>query len=172
MRYTEEAIEIFGLISKMKDANEPPEYIKEQLRGVVHEIIVPMTMDDDGKPYLMQLAGEVDQIKQAIIMLADQIQTLMTDNDGTRRELTEVRREVASTTEQLSGRIENLSSNLQDEIRKGQQETSVQLRQISERLSRIETNGKRRGLFGWVRQEVKRNKKWRNKYAYSKNNNR
>lgn len=53
MRYTEEALEVFGLISKMKDVNEPPEYIRQQLRGLVTEIIVPTTEDDDGKPYLM-----------------------------------------------------------------------------------------------------------------------
>ena len=176
-RYTESALEVFGLISRMKDASEPTDYIHEQLRGVVTEIIVPMTNDDDGKPYLMQLAGEVDQLKQAIVMLAEQ-------NDGLRRELDEARREaamaakqlsgrisgvsdslrdeiqkgqqqfitahkeVSATTEQLSGRLSDVSDSLRDEIRKGQQETSAQLGEI---ISRVDTYGKqRRGLLGWL----------------------
>lgn len=94
MRYTEEAVEIFGLISKMKDANEPPESIREQLRGVVSEIIIPMTDDDEGKPYLMQLAGEIDQLKRAVVMLK-------TDNDGLRRELLEGRNQLAVSFEQV-----------------------------------------------------------------------
>lgn len=150
MRYNESALEVFGLISKMKDANEPPEYIREQLRAMVTEIVVPMTDDDGGKPYLMQLAGEVDQLKQAVVMLAEQLQALTTENDETRRQ-------IAATTEQLSGKIVEVSASLHDEIqkgqeetkqiRKGQQETSEQLNEI---LLRVETYGKRRrGLFGW-----------------------
>lgn len=86
MRYNEEALEVFGLISKMKDANEPPEYIKDQLRGMVTEIIVPMTDDDDGKPYLMHLAGEVGDLKRAVVMLAQQMEAMTTANDEARRE--------------------------------------------------------------------------------------
>lgn len=148
MRYTEEAIEVFGLISKMKDANEPPEFIKEQLRGVIREIIVPMTDDDDGKPYLMQLAGEVDQLKQAVVMLAEQIQALTTENDETKRDFAEARREAAAGTDKLYGRIEDISNSLQEEIRKGQQETREQLGEI---VSRMDTYGRRRGFFGWFR---------------------
>jgi hypothetical protein len=134
MRYNEAALEVFGLISKMKDANEPPEYIREQLRGVVTEIIVPMTDDDEGKPYLMQLAGEVDQLKQAVVMLAQQMEALTTVNDDTRRQ-------VASTTEQLSERIADVQTSLGDEIRKGQEQTRAQLGEI---LSRVDTYGKRK----------------------------
>lgn len=148
-RYTESALEVFGLISRMKDASEPTDYIHDQLRGVVREIVVPMTDNDDGKPYLMQLAGEVDLLKQAVVMLAEQIQTLTTVNDGTRQELEEVRREAATTAEQLSGRISDVSDSLRDEIQKGRQETSEQLGEI---LSRVDTYGKQpRGLFGWFR---------------------
>jgi transposase-like protein len=143
MRYTEAAIEVFGLISKMKDSNEPPEYIREQLRHMVHEIIVPMTGDDDdGKPYLMQITDEVDQLKQAVVMLAQRLETITTENDETRRQ-------IAATTEQLSGQIVNVSDILKDEIRKGQEQTSAQMREI---LSRVETYGKRkRGLFNWFK---------------------
>lgn len=150
MRYNESALEVFGLISKMKDANEPPEYIREQLRAMVTEIVVPMTDDDGGKPYLMQLAGEVDQLKQAVVMLAEQLQALTTENDETRRQ-------IAATTEQLSGKIVEVSASLHDEIQKGQEETK-QIRksqqetseQLNEILLRVETYGKRRrGLFGW-----------------------
>lgn len=148
MRYTEEAIEVFGLISKMKDANEPPEHIKDQLRGVVREIIVPMTDDGNGKPYLMQLAGEVDQLKQAVMMLAEQIQTLTTENDGARRNLAEARQEAAAATEQLARQIEDVSAGLRYEVQKSQQETREQLGEIA---SRMETYGRRRGLFGWFK---------------------
>lgn len=138
MRYMEEALEVFGLISKMKDASEPLEHIREQLHSVVTEIVVPMTDDNDGKPYLMKLAGEVDQLKSAVVMLAERIETMTTENDETRRQL-------AVTTEQLTGQIMNVSKSLQDEIRNGHQETSAQLGEI---LSRVETYGnRRRGLF-------------------------
>ncbi len=131
---------MFGLISRMKDANEHTDSIREQLRGVVREIIVPMTNDDDGKPYLMQLAGEIDQLKRAVVMLAEQ-------NDGLRRELDEARREAATGTEQLSGRISDVQNSLGDEIRKGQEQTSAQLGEI---LSRVDTYGKQpRGLLRW-----------------------
>ncbi|AOZ94857.1 hypothetical protein [Paenibacillus crassostreae] len=123
-----------------EDANEHPDSIREQLRGVVREIIVPMTNDDDGKPYLMQLAGEIDQLKRAVVMLAEQ-------NDGLRRELDEARREAATGTEQLSGRISDVQNSLGDEIRKGQEQTSAQLGEI---LSRVDTYGKQpRGLLRW-----------------------
>lgn len=62
-------------------------------------------------------------------------------------------KEVSATTEQLSERIVNVQNSLGEEIRKGQDQTSAQLGQISEQLSRVETYGKqqRRGLFGWFR---------------------
>jgi chromosome segregation ATPase len=163
MRYTEEAVEVFGLISKMKDANEPPEYIKEQLRGVVSEIVVPMADNDNGKPYLMHLAGELNQIKQAMAMLAEQIQTLATVSEETRQDLQEARWEISAAAEKLSRKIEDMSNIFfQDknrkteeqirtieqlyEIRKGQQETWEQLDEI---LSRVNRYGKqRRGLLG------------------------
>jgi predicted nucleic acid-binding Zn-ribbon protein len=143
MRYNEAALEVFGLISKMKEANEPPEYIKEQLRGVVTEIIVPMTDEDEGKPYLMQLAGEIVKLQNAVVMLAEQ-------NDGLRRELDEVRREAAAGTEQLSGRISDVSDSLGNEIRKGQEQTNEKIDQMGEQiLSRMETHRKqKRGLLG------------------------
>lgn len=144
MRYTEEAVEIFGLISKMKDANEPPEYIREQLRSMVTEIIVPMTDDDEGKPYLMQLAGEVDQLKQAVVMLAQRLEDVTTYNDEARRELAEARQETAVAAERLSGRIEDVSISIRDEIRKMQEQTNAQLGEI---LSRVETYGKRKKKF-------------------------
>lgn len=122
MRYTEEALEVFGLISKMKDANEPPEYIRQQLRGLVTEIIVPMTEDDDGKPYLMQLAEELDVIKRRMVIMKERLETLMTDNDGLRRELDEARREVASANELLTEKIVDVSSNHLGEIRISQEQ--------------------------------------------------
>lgn len=140
IRYTEEAVEVFGLIAKMKDANEPPEIIREQLRGVVTEIVVQMTDDDDGKPYLMQLASEVDQLKRAVVMLAEQIQAMTTEND-------EARRQVAAATEHLTERIAEVADDLRDDIRKGHLETQEQLGAI---LSRVDTYGKRRrGFLGW-----------------------
>lgn len=134
LRYTEEAIEVFGLISKMKDSNEPPEYIREHLRGVVTEIVVPMTDDDGGTPYLVQLASEVDQLKRAVVLLAERMEMLMTDHDGARREL-------AATTEQLNSRLAEVSNTLQEELRKGQEDTRQQLGEI---LTRVETHGKRK----------------------------
>lgn len=151
MRYMEESLEVFGLISKMKDSNEPPEYIREQLRGVVREIIVPMTDDDEGKPYLMQLAGEVEQLKHAMVMLASKIDTMTTENDGTRRAFEEMRQEAAATAKDLSGRISDVSVSIRDEVSKGQEQASLQLRQISEQLSRVEkyaTKSIWRRLFG------------------------
>lgn len=141
MRYTEEAVEVFGLISKMKDANEPPEYIREQLRSVVREIVVTMTDNDDGKPYLMQLTGEMEELKRAVVMLAERLESMTTEND-------EARREIAATTERLTGRIDDVSNDLRNEIRNNQEQTSAQLEQISATLSRVETHGQRRGLFG------------------------
>jgi len=139
-RYTESALEVFGLISRMKDASEPTDYIHEQLRGVSRELVV-MTDYDEGKPYLMQLSDELVKLQSAVVMLAEQ-------NDGLRRELDEARREAAAMTEQLFGRIGDVSNELRDEMRKEQQETNAQL---SELLSRVETHGKqRRGLFGWI----------------------
>lgn len=142
-RYTEDALEVFGLISKMKDANEPSEYISEQLRSVVREIVVTIPKsDDEGKPYLMQLSDEVDQLKQLVFMLTERIDKMTTDND-------DARREVAVMTEQLTERITDVSENL-EVIRKGQLETTAQLSEIS---SRVETYGKRKrqGLLSWFK---------------------
>ena len=46
-RYEEEAVEIFALISKMKDAGEPNELIRQMLQQNVKEISV--TTVDDGR---------------------------------------------------------------------------------------------------------------------------
>src|SRR5438046_732557 len=94
----------------------------------------------------MQLAGEVDQLKQAVVTLAEQPKTLTTENDGTRRDLNEACREAATTAEQLSGRIADVSDSLRDEKRKGQEQTSAQLGEI---LSRVDTYGKRKPGFFW-----------------------
>lgn len=138
MRYKEDALEVFGLISKMKDANEPPEYIREQLRSVVTEIIIPMTDDDDGKPYLMQLSGEVDQLKQAVVRLAEQVQALTTANDVARRE-------AVATSEQLSERISNVSNSLgalREEQDQQNSQVMAELGFIGNSLKRIETHKK------------------------------
>lgn len=137
MRYKEEALELFGLISRMKDANEPPEYIREQLRGVAREIVVT-TDDDDKQPYLLQLAGEVDEIKRALVMLAQRMEEMTTANDGARRE-------AADATEQLAQRLEDVTGSIKDELRQGQEQTAAQLGEI---LSRVETFGKRKKFLG------------------------
>lgn len=97
MRYTEEAVEVFGLISKMKDANEPPEAIREQLRGMVREIIV--TPDGGGQPYLMQLSSGLNDMESALRMMAER---LTKENDGMKmaiEELRETQRETAAAFE-------------------------------------------------------------------------
>jgi transposase-like protein len=53
-RYKSEAIEIFSLISKMKEAGEPNELIHQVLRQNVPEIAV--TVEDEQKPMLAQIA--------------------------------------------------------------------------------------------------------------------
>lgn len=70
-----------------------------------------------------------------------------------REQFVTAHKEVSTTTEQLSERIVNVQNSLGEEIRKGQDQTSAQLGQISEQLSRVETYGKqqRRGLFRWFR---------------------
>lgn len=140
MRYTEEALEVFALISRMKDVNEPPEMIRTQLLENFRVITIQPAAEDEetGKqPYLVQLAGDVDDLKRAVVMLSEQIQALTTENDG-------VRREVTATAEKLSGRIADVSDSLRDEMRKGQQETNAQLGEI---LSRVDTYGKRKWFW-------------------------
>lgn len=147
MRYNEAALEVFGLISKMKDANEPVEYIKEQLRGMVTEIIVPMTDDDEGKPYLMQLTEELELIKRGMVVMMEQVKILKTENDGLRRELAEARWEASTSTNQLAEQLINVSQQmttendgLRRELLEGQREIAVtvaedRIRRVDERLT-------------------------------------
>ncbi|REE54711.1 MerR-like DNA binding protein [Paenibacillus taihuensis] len=131
MRYNEAALEVFGLISKMKDANEPPEYIKEQLRGVVTEIIVPMTDDDEGKPYLMQLAGEVVQLKEALGMMYQQLQQQSLQIEALTTENAELRLDLAKD------RQEAISSNheLRREVLEARYEASAATNQLSQQMT-------------------------------------
>lgn len=128
LRYTEQALEVFGLIAKMKDASEPHEYICDQLREVLHNVPVEVKTKDDGMPYLMQLSSEVDSLKRAVAMLADRIDA---QGDSTRQE-------IASAAETLRGELGAVSDRIHG-LQEGQQLI----------LSRMDTLGKRRRWWLW-----------------------
>jgi DNA-binding transcriptional MerR regulator len=70
LRFTESALEIFGLISKLKDDGSTNDHIKRQLAEVVKEIIIPMPTNDGN--FLMQLAGKMVEMELWISTLSEQ----------------------------------------------------------------------------------------------------
>ena len=73
-RYTEEALEIFALIAKMKSGQEPHERIVEVLREVASEIVVYDDEDDERVPILQEMAQGYANILQIIQDQQDIIQ--------------------------------------------------------------------------------------------------
>lgn len=132
MRYKEDCLEIFGLISKMKDAGEPPELIRDALRQICREIIV--TDEDDGpKPYLAYLADVITGMQREIADLRDRL------DDRSEQE-----------AERIAGMKEQLGSIQQVLVM--QQE---QMQEIATTLSRVETYGKKKSFWSrlWGREQ-------------------
>lgn len=110
MRYEEEALEVFGLISKMKEINQPPEYIREQLRafGLTPVITVATTHSDDsnGKPYLMQIGDEVEDLKKTVRLLIQKLDSMTTANYELKQQISNGIQEQLVTKDHLISSLE------------------------------------------------------------------
>lgn len=131
-RYTDEAAEIFALIGKMKDAQEPPEIIREQLRGVVREIVIHEEPDLGMTPFFAGITEDVQALKVAVVALKTQLDEMQATDDGTRQAVEDVGRRIDDVTERMDAQSTTLDG-------------------IGEALRRIDTHGKGRKWFEFWR---------------------
>ncbi|SEB82110.1 hypothetical protein [Paenibacillus sp. GP183] len=77
LRYTEEAINIFEIISKMRDANKSPKYIKDHLTNLGQKLLIATTDDDnDEKPLQPEFESSNVQLSKETMELRNIIQKL------------------------------------------------------------------------------------------------
>lgn len=89
LRYREKAIEIFGIISKLKDENAPNELIANTLRGYVDEITIEAPKDSPA-PVLANLPELIHTMALQLQQQRDEIDALrdeLNDRDERRLEL-------------------------------------------------------------------------------------
>lgn len=141
-RYTDEAAEIFALIGKMKDAQEPPEIIREQLRGVVREIVIHEEPDLGMTPFFAGITQDVQDLKAAVVELKIQLNEIQATDGGTRQAVEDVSRRIEAVTEKMTAI---------DEIKARQDAHTDALTEIGEALRRIDTHGKGRKWFEFWR---------------------
>jgi len=148
LRYHEEALEVFGLICKMKDVSEPPEIIRDHLRMVVREIVIQPEEDEDpSKPFLMHmvesheaLSEEVRELKHAISLLTNKLEHVIQG---------EVRQEIAQVTDKLNERLDGVTAGIQSSAEQIKTQSQLIERQqqdletIATALSRVESYSKK-----------------------------
>jgi DNA-binding transcriptional MerR regulator len=106
-RYTEESLNLFQLIEKMKDANEPLEMIRARLRETAREIIVE-DVSNDSKPPLMQ--GLLESYTSILSFMEQQHEDLEEIKNEQRIEMQSLKK----ANEQLTKQNEALHSKLND----------------------------------------------------------
>lgn len=70
MRYKEEAWELFAMIARMKEANEPNDYIRDRLRGAAAEIVIDAE-DGEKTPVFMEISQTTTHLLERIDELTE-----------------------------------------------------------------------------------------------------
>jgi DNA-binding transcriptional MerR regulator len=114
MRYEEDAIEVFSLIARMKDANAPNEIIREVLDGTVKEVAATKMLDEPGpiatqSPTVTSTRIE-EQYDELMAQLRSQRDDIRRQQEDVVARLTELVRDLISTNqEQLEAMRRELS---------------------------------------------------------------
>lgn len=139
LRYKESALEILGIIAKMKDSGEPNEYIRQYLQSLKKEIVVDVEDSSQHRvPYLANLVevlqrldGEIRSIRERLDALEEQVRS----SDGRQRDVIEqLRAENHKLREELAAAKAEIAT-VQAETYRTLHEG---LNEVKQTLSRIE----------------------------------
>ncbi|MBL4952169.1 MerR family transcriptional regulator [Neobacillus sp. YIM B02564] len=178
MRYRKEAIELFQLIAKMKESNEPNEEIRNQLGQIVKEIVITEE-DESQKPYMVdvfdgikrmaqrygelsekydELSEDVADMKEMITQMAVTIQTIA--NTDIRGEIQNIHQTVNEKMVSIEKKVEDYNQTMkesteqvQSSVTELQKEQKEMAQEVIGTLSRVQTEKEKKkekkGIFGW-----------------------
>lgn len=131
MRYKEECAEIFTVIAKMKDANEPNELIRQHLRRIVSEITVTTADDDEPRSVL---ADVFDSYKKLLTVVHHQQGTI----DDLHDEVSQLREELKTTRDQVATSSESIKKDIYVMTEMVTSTDMDRTREMNERLEKMQ----------------------------------
>jgi chromosome segregation ATPase len=144
MKYRKEALDMFSIISKMKDMNEPNEAIRKQLGGIATEIIVYDDEEEEDQTYV----GEVLEAYKAMAKhygdLTHKYQDLSFEVSSMKEMLKEMNRNVMlladkdeSGMQELSEKVEEKFQGLADQVNENLGNLKTESEQLRQQVQNL-----------------------------------